>query len=134
MRRLDAVKASGRAGVRRLRALVKLARGPLAHGAASGWLAWSALATTTPARATALATTAAALSTTPPTTTVATLAAVLVLVVPGRAVMIIADRTSIPGVTIARGELDLELVELVPLLVSALAVGNRQQLLHASAR
>ena len=105
----------------------------LAHRAAPGRLARAALPSAALPATTALTLTLAT------TTTVTTAAATLgtaVLVVPRRTVVVVAATATSPaiaGVTVARGELDLELVELIPLLVSALAVGNRLQLLHASA-
>ena len=106
---------------------MKLSCRSLSHRAASGRLAGAA--------ATAALTTPTAALTTPTAALTTTLrSAILVLVVSRLTVMIVTATPSSSGVAIARGELDLELVELVPLLVGALAVGDRLQLLHASAR
>ena len=101
---------------------MKLSCRSLSHRAASGRLAGAAATTTT---TTSLTTPTAALTTTLRSA---------ILVLSRRTVMIVTATPSNSGVAIARGELDLELVELVPLLVGALAVGDRLQLLHASAR
>lgn len=103
----DTQLALGRGRLRR--SLVEFPRGALAHRAATGWLLSRWAAATLP----------------------------LPLSLPLRRVVArgggVAVVLTISGLPVARGELDLELIELVPLFISALAVWNRQQFLQSAA-